>query len=275
MSTGRQMALSRARQELFVGEGGYYSNRYNGGGPLTGFIAVYSRLAYRTNPPARLIWGSQTGLGGTYGIAADDQHGEVVVATTGPGSNSPAIEVFDETASGNAAPLRTISGGATGLSRRMQGLFVDARHDEIYLVLSSPASIRVFPRTGNGNIAPSRVITSGSMNRPFGIDVDLENDEIFVADANNSQVLVFPRTANGSTPPLRTLAGGATNLSFPRGVAVDDAAGEIFVSDGNFDSFDYAVRVYPRTADGNVAPLRTISGLGSIDYYPYAVLLCR
>src|SRR5438552_18969502 len=53
-----------------------------------------------------------------------------------------------------------------------------------------------------------------------------------------------------------TLTGPATELSTPSGLAVDTVNNELFVVNGSNNS----VTVYPRVANGNVAPLRTIFG---------------
>lgn len=80
-----------------------------------------------------------------------------------------------------------------------------------------------------------------------------------LATANQS-VLVFSRTATGNVAPTRTITGGSTGLKDPVGLAVDNTHEEVFVSNANNSGSDGSVTVYPRTADGNTAPVRTIVG---------------
>jgi len=159
-----------------------------------------------------------------------------------------SVTVYDRSASGNMAPLRTISGAATGLIVP-QGVTVDTVNDE--LVVSDTGAIRVYARTASGNVAPLRAIALLGSSR--GVAVDTVHDELVVASA--STIKVYARTADGSVLPLRTIQGAATLLNNPQGLAVDTANDELVVANIN-----NAITVYSRTASGNVAPLRTISG---------------
>ncbi len=78
------------------------------------------------------------------GLAVDTGHDELLVANFGNNS----VTVYARTATGNVAPLRTLSGGATGLSAP-EGLVVDAAHDELLVANNFPPSVTVYPRTVN------------------------------------------------------------------------------------------------------------------------------
>src|SRR6266496_2907899 len=81
-------------------------------------------------------------------------------------------------------------------------------------------------------------------------------EELFVTNQGGS-VTVYARTANGDVAPLRTISGAATGLNGPFGLAVDTVNNELAVANiGN--AAPYSITVYARTANGNVAPLRTI-----------------
>jgi DNA-binding beta-propeller fold protein YncE len=191
---------------------------------------------------------------GTRAALAQDE-----LFVTNGGNDS--VTVYTRTANGNIAPLRTISGGATGLSTP-RGLAVDTVNNELAVANSlSPPSITVYALTANGNVAPLRTISgaaTGLTVNTVGLAVDTVNNEFFVTIGASlgPSVLVFSRTANGNVAPLRTISGAATGLIAPYGVAVDIVNNEVAVANLSGNS----VTVYSRTANGNVAPLRTISG---------------
>jgi DNA-binding beta-propeller fold protein YncE len=83
--------------------------------------------------------------------------------------------------------------------------------------------------------------------------------ELIVVNTLGESVTVFARTANGNVAPRRTISGPATGLAFPRSVALDPGADELFVV--NSDVGSSSITVYPRTANGNVAPRRVLGGL--------------
>lgn len=60
----------------------------------------------------------------------------------------------------------------------------------------------------------------------------------------------------GGTRTATRVTGAVTGLSTPGGVAVDAVNNEVFVTNVGNDS----ITVYSRTANGNVAPIRTIAG---------------
>jgi hypothetical protein len=82
----------------------------------TATISEFAAGATGNIAPIRTIDGSNTGLDGgngfSFGLAVSKASGEVFVSN--PGSN--AILGFAPTATGNAAPIQTIAGSATGLA---------------------------------------------------------------------------------------------------------------------------------------------------------------
>src|SRR6266496_3861594 len=186
-------------------------------------------------------------------------------------AGSQSITVFSRTAGGNVAPLRTISGGATGL-QNPQGVAVDTVHDEILVANSVGHSITVYSRTASGNAAPLRTISGANtgMSNPRGLALDVANDEILVTNPGNNSVTAYSRTANGNVSPLRTLKGGMTGMNGPQGLALDLVHDEIAVVNKNTSFSIFSVTVYSRTASGNVTPLRTIMGANSGLDQPFA-----
>jgi DNA-binding beta-propeller fold protein YncE len=177
--------------------------------------------------------------------------GEVVVANMVANS----VTVYRRTATGDVAPLRTLSGASTGLSGPVR-VVVDPVHDELVVANQGSDTITVYPRTATGNVAPLRTLTGPAtgLSDPTGLFVDTVHDELLVGNLNNT-ITVYPRAATGNVAPLRTLGGSATGLGSPVGLFVDTAHDELLVA-----NVANSVTAYSRTATGDVAPLRTISG---------------
>lgn len=163
-----------------------------------------------------------------------------------------SVTVYDRTADGNSAPLRTLVGPATGLNHPM-GVAQDLVHDELFVANNLGASVTVYARTANGNTAPLRMLTGFTFG-PFQVVLDLVHDEMIVL--GGSHINVYSRTASGNAAPLRTLQGAATGLSGPGGAVLDLLHDELVVPDYNNNS----VMAYARTASGNTPPLRTLKG---------------
>jgi len=183
---------------------------------------------------------------------------------------SNSITVYNRTDNGDVAPLRTLSGPSTGLNAP-RGIAVDLIHDEIFVTNFSGNSVTVYGRTASGDTAPLRTISGSStlLDSPVGIAVDTANDELIVGNrsspttSTNSSIVVFSRSANGNVAPLRTIAGPASGLNYSHMLMVDTLSNEIFIvnaSDAASPPVTASVMVFSRTANGDVAPLRTLSG---------------
>ena len=171
-------------------------------------------------------------------------------------SNSNAVTVYALKANGNAAPLRTLAGNLTGLSSP-SGIAVDLVNDELLVTnKTQPYSVTVYPRTANGNVAPLRTVVGALtiLSDPRGIAVDTVHSEFVVANRAGFSLTTYPRTGSGNRSEERRVGEECEEASRCRGSAYV-ANDEILVANnGNF------VSVFARTANGSVAPLRTISG---------------
>src|SRR6185503_13120373 len=105
---------------------------------------------------------------------------------------------------------------------------------------------------------------------PLGVAVDAVNNELFVSNDDHGgvgySITVYDLTTlgtGGNVAPIRKIAGAATMLSGPAGIAV--IGSELFVV--NYDGLGIngraSIAVFPRNANGNVAPVRTIQGPGT------------
>jgi hypothetical protein len=172
-----------------------------------------------------------------------------------------SVTVYSRTANGNVAPLRIIRGPATGLLNPA-GLAVDTVNNEI--LVANIRSITVYRLMACGNAVPLRTIIGAltELAQPIGLAVDTVNDEVLVANENS--ITVYNRTASGNVAPKRIISGPATGLLNPAGLAVDTVNREIVVANTSFitdPENPSSLTVYRRTASGDVAPKRTISGV--------------
>ncbi|MFN7949709.1 MAG: hypothetical protein U0Z53_30430 [Blastocatellia bacterium] len=165
-------------------------------------------------------------------------------------------------ANGNIAPMGTIEGQKTNLSRTMHGIAFDAMHDEIIVPVALAGAVLVFRGDARGETAPIRVIQGPKtqMIRPHTVTVDPVNNEIIVGDRSGRSLIVYPRTANGDVPPLRVIQGDRTGLLDLVGVAVDYKRNVLIASNTDRVTNRTGLFFYNRTDSGNVAPIRFIGG---------------
>jgi hypothetical protein len=91
------------------------------------------------------------------------------------------------------------------------------------------------------------------------IQYDPVHDEIIVANRFASAILTFRGSANGEEPPIREIVGLKTRIEGPDQIGYDDVHGEIYLPNGE------EMLVFPRTANGDVAPIREFHGDFTVD----------
>jgi len=224
-------------------------------------ITVYSRTADGNVAPLRIISGPATGLLNPAGLAVDTVNNEILVANIGSTAvDSSSITVYSRTANGNEAPLRTISGAATGLARPV-GLAVDTANDEILVANSN--SITAYIRTAIGNVAPLRVAISGELtelDRPLGLGLDSVNQQVLVANFGSNTVTAYGKTASGNAAPERVIEGPTTELKGPAFPVV--AATCPLVFDFDFSNDSYARCFRDRLGGGEITAGQDLGGTG-------------
>lgn len=160
--------------------------------PYAPKLLVFNRTDSGNVAPKRVVKGVLTGLGAYIGGLvhhAASQRLFVLSLIENPDTTKSArVLVFDDQADGNAVPLRTIAGPATGLdlegSASPTGLAID--HTRSRLIVSignydqaSGNRILVFLLEANGNTAPVQVIQgaqttlAGSLGAPIWVPTDL------------------------------------------------------------------------------------------------------
>ena len=172
----------------------------------------------------------------------------------------PQIAAFARLAEGNAKATRKIEGQKTLLGRTMHAIHYDAIHDEIVVPQPFAQAILTFRGDTDGEVAPLRIIAglrTGLVN-PDKLTIDPVNNEILVPQGDS--VLVFSREAQGNVEPIRVLQGPDTQLGASE-LAVDPVHNLLIVAGrGETEGGGSALRIFNRTAEGNVKPRTVISG---------------
>ena len=132
---------------------------------------------------------------------AFDSNGKLYVANP----SGESIVAFAKGASGNATPVRTISGSNTGLERPFAIAFDSNGR---LLVADENAGVLVFASGANGNVAPVATITGISSSQ--GVVADKQNH--IWAVGYNGPINEYASNANGNATPLRSIHGSKTTI---------------------------------------------------------------
>jgi hypothetical protein len=195
-----------------------------------------------------------------------------VIFSNNPGNQGQLeILVYGAGASGQASPKRNITGATTGLEgftqNSISGLAVDGSGN-IYVssglnmggVISQ--GISVFAPTSDGDVAPIKVIAGDATNISFPGQIAVDSaGNIYVA--NSPVVLIFDAASKGNAAPTGSLDGSETTIQGVAGVAVD-SAGNIYVANTVSGNGLPDILEFSAGSTGNVAPIRTISGLATM-----------
>jgi hypothetical protein len=124
--------------------------------------------------------------------------------------------------------------------------------------------IAAFARLANGSVAATRNIAGQKtqlVRDSHDVFYDEVNDEIVVANAFAQAIQFYRGGANGEEPPVRVIQGPKTRIQMPGyAVYVDAVNDEVYLMEGrDRPGLEYLL-VFPRTASGDVAPIRVIQG---------------
>jgi len=168
----------------------------------------------------------------THGIAYDATHDEIVA----PNPLAAAIVVFRGGAAGEEAPIRTIQGAGSGLSRP-ETVAVDEKNNELFVGDPGDRRVLVFKRDADGNAQPLRTIQGPKTKllQVVGVAVDPARDLLVVSSYSRlpggvTGLLVFGRTDAGDVAPRRVIAGPRTGITRLRQIALDPDTGRIFAA---------------------------------------------
>lgn len=189
-----------------------------------------------------------------------------------------SVTAYAKGANGDVPPARIISGSNTGL-HVPQGIALDAGRNIYVVNHTGLGSVTVYAAGASGNVAPVQTISGSKtgLNGPEGIAVDASLN-IYVANSFGGpsglgSVTIYPAGANGNVAPTRTINGSNTGLNFPEGVALDASLNVYVTTFVGGPSGLGNVSIYAAGANGNVAPIRTITGSNTRLHGPVGVVL--
>ncbi|HEY4182114.1 MAG TPA: hypothetical protein VGM90_34965 [Kofleriaceae bacterium] len=180
-----------------------------------------------------------------------------------------AITVYPLDAVGNAAPMRTITGAATGLGGSI-GINVDS-DGFIYVANRSQGTVTVYPKDVDGNAAPTRTLMGLGAPEVLAITAD---DELLVAschtcnsDPGDDKIFHFAKGAATSDSSLGGAPNTNTLLHAPGSVGLDPSDNTLWVA----NSYTSLVESFPAGASGDVAPARSFNAmLGNLQSATFA-----
>jgi DNA-binding beta-propeller fold protein YncE len=168
----------------------------------------------------------------THGIAYDSTHDEIVA----PNPLAAAIVVFRGGAAGEEAPIRTIQGPRTGLSRP-ETVAVDEKNNELFVGDPGDRRVLVYRRDASGDTRPLRTIQGPrtELLQVVGVAVDPNRNVLVVSSYSRlpggvTGLFIFGRTDEGDVAPRRVIAGPKTLITRLRQIALDPDTGRIFVA---------------------------------------------
>lgn len=248
-------------------------------------IRVYAEDANGNTAPLRSF--SAPLLGQPRQVAISTEHDELFAAVSGC-----CLAAFPRTASGsNVAALRFIQwGGSNGSLTRLNNPTGPAlRKSSDTLIVADykqnpdntySGVLLSFDRTASGNAAPVSSIEgnlTGLGNGAVGPAYDAVHDEIIVVGVDYTtstyRILSFAGDASGNVQPLRSIEGPTANLNLVNGIAYDPVGDLIYVAQGGYNGVPATVQAFPRSAHGDVAPLRTIAGGNTLVGYPLGITI--
>ena len=162
--------------------------------PYAPKVLVFNRTDSGNTAPKRVIQGTNTQFG-TYasGLAYDAAARKLYVGayTTNVNlSRSARVLVFDDSANGDIAPVRSIAGAATSLelsaTSSIGGLAIDPEHQHLIVSVSDYSvaannKLLVFALGASGNAAPLQTIAGASTGLPMspGAPIWVSSERIF------------------------------------------------------------------------------------------------
>ena len=239
------VAFDAERGELYVAD------------EVANTVSVFSADAEGDVAPIRVLEGPRTLMRNPSDVFLDHVNNEMWVASFG---NHLAL-AYELGAEGDTAPGRIIRGSPLNTPGSMisnpYAVAYDTKRQEI-LVTSCVGHPRIiaFARNADGNALPVRSIQGANTftNRTMhAIVYDALHDEIVVPSRAGQAIMTFRGDADGDEAPIRIIQGPLTGLRQFDKLTVDPVNDEVLVY------FRNQVVIFDRTANGDVAPKRTLT----------------
>jgi hypothetical protein len=159
------------------------------------------------------------------------------------------VTAYATGASGNAAPVLTLSGSATGL-QQAGGVATDTNGD-VFVADPVANAISEFAPEANGNVAPIGRIAGPAtkLTKPADLAVD-DSGRLYVSnDGAVPAITEYAPGASGNVAPVTSISGSAARLSNPSGIVIGPD-GKLHVANDNA-----TITTFSLGASGNAAPL--------------------
>ncbi|CAM2939920.1 NHL repeat protein [Legionella steigerwaltii] len=169
------------------------------------------------------------------------------------------VLTFPATGTGNIVPTDNLSGSNTGIISPY-ALFID-HSDKLWVSnWTGPIPLTQFNLPATGNVTPLTTIAGSNttIQGSVGVGEDFYGN-LYVADYNNNAINVFAPGASGNAAPIRQIIGSNTHLDAPEYIAVTQS-GTVFVANSGSNFSTPSLVEFAAGANGNVAPIRNISG---------------
>ncbi len=187
-----------------------------------------------------------------------------------------SVFAYPANANGNVAPVATLHSDSY-LQYVFGGLALDTNRN-LYVTGSGTNAdgVIVYAPGANGDPTPAATISGGDtqLNGERGLALD-DSGKIYVVNTESPSINVYPAGANGDVAPIAVIYGNNTQDYDPVALAVGPNGLVYVVSYQGGNRTDPAILVFAKGADGNVAPIRTISGAntGLLNYATYGLAL--
>jgi hypothetical protein len=214
------------------------------------------------------LFGANTGLSSPYDVSFDDI-GNMYVANSpnDNGADVSSVTVYaPDWSGGDTAPIKTLIGNNTGLLDPVSVTF-DSDHN-MYVLNNSSDSVTMYAAGwAGGDTAPIKTLRGANTGLDGPLDFAFDaSGNLYVVNENNATdngnntINVFASDwADGDNAPIATLRGPATGLDEIGSVAIG-RNGKIYVTNIQGDSVTVYGDFTTWAADGNTAPIKTLSG---------------
>jgi DNA-binding beta-propeller fold protein YncE len=219
-------------------------------------MVIFNREAKGNVPPTRELYTPH----GTYGIAVHEADEELFLTI----QHDSAVSVFSKWAQKDDHPLRFLQGEATKLADP-HGIALDSKRGLMYV--ANFGTVHYHDEKINNTSRPMYSRGEGKANWPLTRNAAIPGSGRFYPPS----ITVYDKNAKGNTPPLRMIQGPKANLDWPTGLAYDEVANELFVTNDMRDE----IAVFDGDANGDVAPKRVLRGPKTMIKNPTGVWVDR
>jgi hypothetical protein len=227
-------------------------------------VRGYPMRANGPTAPCQILAGSNTTLGTARSMAfSKNDFFHIAQFLT-----NSMFDVFEPKASGNSAPSRSVSLPENDLV----SIAVDSRLNDFVMSIRQPeAPIFVAPNGSRGFLSNPVILSDANLAQYASLAVD-EDDNLLVAgyDAHGAARVDTLGTSKKipSAVVIRSIAGANTGLLAGAGtfgsnnltIALDPLTNDLYVYNTTVDHAKIQVSVFAPEANGNVKPVRVISG---------------